>query len=84
MSRLASDGNITLSYTPNNLRPLEELYNRIRHNLNHLGMHPHHLIPRTAYMKNDIPDCRLRPPGRHHAIRQRSGHFRAGHRLQGT
>ncbi len=52
---LASDGNITLSYTPNNLRPLEELYNRIRHNLNDLGMHPHHLIPRTAYMKNDIP-----------------------------
>jgi choline dehydrogenase-like flavoprotein len=52
---LAPDGNITLSYTPNNQQPLEELYKRIRHNLNHLGLHPHHLIPRTAYMKNDIP-----------------------------
>jgi len=52
---LAPDGNITLSYTPNNLQPLDELYRRIKHNLNHMGMHPHHLIPRTAYMKNDIP-----------------------------
>jgi len=52
---LAPDGNITLSYTPNNLKPLDELYRRIKHNLNHMGMHPHHLIPRTAYMKNDIP-----------------------------
>jgi choline dehydrogenase-like flavoprotein len=23
--------------------------------LNHLGMHPHHLISRDVYMKNDIP-----------------------------
>jgi choline dehydrogenase-like flavoprotein len=23
--------------------------------LNHLGMHPHHLIPRNIYMKNEIP-----------------------------
>jgi choline dehydrogenase-like flavoprotein len=52
---LAADGNIKLSYTPSNLRPLDELYGRIKHNLNQLGMHPHHLIPRTAYMKNDIP-----------------------------
>ena len=52
---LAADGNITLTYTPNNERPLDELYHRIKHNLNNMGMHPHHLIPRTAYMKNDIP-----------------------------
>ncbi len=52
---LAADGNVKLSYIANNLRPLEELYSRIKHNLNHMGMHPHHLIPRTAYMKNDIP-----------------------------
>jgi choline dehydrogenase-like flavoprotein len=31
------------------------LYSRIKKNLDHLGFHPHHLIPRTAYMKNDIP-----------------------------
>ncbi len=52
---LAPDGNVALSYTPNNRKPLDELYSRIKRNLNHLGFHPHHLIPRTAYMKNDIP-----------------------------
>ena len=52
---LAPDGNVVLSYTPNNRTPLDELYSRIKRNLSHLGFHPHHLIPRTAYMKNDIP-----------------------------
>jgi hypothetical protein len=41
-------GNVVLSYTPNNRKPLDELYSRINRNLNHLGFHPHHLIPRTA------------------------------------
>ena len=27
----------------------------MKKHLNHLGMHPHHLIPRDVYMKNDIP-----------------------------
>jgi choline dehydrogenase-like flavoprotein len=52
---LARDGNVVLSYTPNNTEPLEQLYRRVKKNLNHLGMHPHHLIPRDVYMKNDIP-----------------------------
>jgi len=52
---LGRDGNIVLSYTENNTRPLDELYGRVKKNLNRLGMNPHHLIPRTAYMKNDIP-----------------------------
>ena len=52
---LAADGNITLSYTPNNTKPLDELYHRIKRRLSHLGLNPHHLIPRSAYMKNDIP-----------------------------
>ena len=52
---LATDGNIRLSYTPNNRRALEELYGRVKGHLSHLGMHPHHLIPRDVYMKNDIP-----------------------------
>src|SRR4029079_18898624 len=30
-------------------------YSRVKHHLGHLGMHPHHLIPRDLYMKNDIP-----------------------------
>ncbi|WP_426560670.1 GMC oxidoreductase [Angustibacter sp. McL0619] len=49
------DGNIVLSYTPNNREPLEQLYHRVKKHLSHLGMHPHHLIPRDVYMKNDIP-----------------------------
>jgi choline dehydrogenase-like flavoprotein len=52
---LDRDGNVVLSYTPNNREPLEQLYHRIKKQLSHLGMHPHHLIPRDAYMKNDIP-----------------------------
>jgi choline dehydrogenase-like flavoprotein len=52
---LAKDGNVTLSYSPNNREPLEQLYHRVKKRLSHLGMHPHHLIPRDAYMKNDIP-----------------------------
>ena len=31
------------------------MLNVVKKNLDHLGMHPHHLIPRDAYMKNDIP-----------------------------
>jgi choline dehydrogenase-like flavoprotein len=52
---LANDGNVALSYTPNNQKPMEELYNRVKKHLSHLGMHPHHLIPRDIYMKNDVP-----------------------------
>jgi choline dehydrogenase-like flavoprotein len=52
---LAPDGNVALQYTPNNREPLEQLYHRVKKHLSHLGMHPHHLIPRDAYMKNDIP-----------------------------
>ena len=52
---LAPDGNIRLSYTPNNREPLDQLYHRVKKHLSHLGMNPHHLIPRDIYMKNDIP-----------------------------
>ncbi len=52
---LAENGSIVLSYTPNNREPLEQLYHRVKRHLSHLGMHPHHLLPRDAYMKNDIP-----------------------------
>ena len=52
---LAEDGNVSLHYTPNNREPLEQLYHRVKKHLSHLGMHPHHLIPRDVYMKNDIP-----------------------------
>jgi choline dehydrogenase-like flavoprotein len=52
---LNQDGNVVLSYTPNNREPLDQLYHRVKGHLSHLGMHPHHLIPRDVYMKNDIP-----------------------------
>ena len=52
---LAADGNVVLSYTPNNTEPLEQLYHRVKANLGRLGMHPHHLMPRSVYMKSDIP-----------------------------
>ena len=52
---LDKDGNIVLRYTPNNREPLDQLYGRVKRHLSHLGMHPHHLISRDIYLKNDIP-----------------------------
>ena len=45
---LNRDGNIVLSYTPNNREPLEQLYTRVKHNLEHLGMHPTTSSPVTC------------------------------------
>ena len=52
---LDPDGNIVLSYTPNNREPANQLYKRVKHHLSHLGLHPDHLIPRDLYLKTDIP-----------------------------
>jgi choline dehydrogenase-like flavoprotein len=52
---LARDGNITLSYTFNNQESKKQLYGKLKSMLGHLGMHPDHLLPRTTYLKNDIP-----------------------------
>jgi choline dehydrogenase-like flavoprotein len=49
------DGNITLSYAPSNEVPKRKLYEKLKSLLEHLGMHPGHLLPRNAYMKTDIP-----------------------------
>ncbi|HEY6407015.1 MAG TPA: GMC family oxidoreductase, partial [Ktedonobacteraceae bacterium] len=49
------EGRVTLSYTSNNDVAKQKLYDKLKSMLNHLGMHPDHLIPRNAYMKNDIP-----------------------------
>ena len=49
------EGNIHLSYTPNNQVPKQKLYEKLKSMLNHLGMHPEHLIPHNAYLKTDIP-----------------------------
>ena len=49
------DGKLTLSYTPNNQVPAQKLYEKLKSMLNHLGMRSDQLIPRQAYLKNDIP-----------------------------
>jgi choline dehydrogenase-like flavoprotein len=51
---LEQDGSIKLSYTPNNQVPKQKLYDKLKSMLNHLGMHPNHLIQRNLYMKNEI------------------------------
>jgi choline dehydrogenase-like flavoprotein len=48
-------GNITLSYTPNNQVPTKKLYDKLKSMISNLGLHPDHLIPRNAYLKNEIP-----------------------------
>jgi choline dehydrogenase-like flavoprotein len=52
---LTRDGAIRLAYTPNNQEPKARLYHQLKSMLGHLGMHPDHLIPRTGYLKNEIP-----------------------------
>ena len=49
------EGRVTLSYRPSNEVPKERLYHQLKSMLGHLGMHEHHLIPRHAYLKNEIP-----------------------------
>jgi choline dehydrogenase-like flavoprotein len=50
-----SDGNLTLSYTPNNQVPQQKLYEKLKSMLGQLGMYQEHLIPRHIYMKTAIP-----------------------------
>jgi choline dehydrogenase-like flavoprotein len=52
---LDRDGRIRLSYTPSNEEPKERLYQRLKSMLAHAGMESEHLIPRHAYLKNEIP-----------------------------
>ena len=52
---LNSDGEITLSYTPSSGEAAKRLYHQLKSMLAHAGMEPEHLIPRHAYLKNEIP-----------------------------
>jgi choline dehydrogenase-like flavoprotein len=52
---LRDDGNIALAYTPTNDVPKKRLLHELKSLLGHIGMHDEHLLPRHAYLKNDIP-----------------------------
>jgi len=49
------EGGVTLSYTPNNQVPAQKLYEKLKGMLEAIGMHQHHLVPRHAYLKSEIP-----------------------------
>ena len=52
---LRADGSLGLSYTPSNDVPAKRLLHELKSLLGRLGMHHDHLIPRHAYLKNEIP-----------------------------
>ncbi len=48
-------GNLTLAYKSSNDHARDRLFEQLRSLLGHLDMHEHHLIPRWAYLENQIP-----------------------------
>ena len=52
---LRRDGRIAIAYEPSNELPKKELLHQLKGMLGALGMHHGHLVPRHAYLKNDIP-----------------------------
>jgi choline dehydrogenase-like flavoprotein len=48
-------GTITIAYTATNDEPKERLFEQLKSMVGDLGMHHHHLLPHTAYLKNEIP-----------------------------
>ncbi len=49
------EGKLTLSYTPSNEVPKQQLYEKLRSILGKLDLNEGHLLKRFAYMKNEIP-----------------------------
>jgi choline dehydrogenase-like flavoprotein len=52
---LTDDGSVQLTYTPSNDEPKRRLLAKLESMLGKLDMGHHHLLPRHAYMKNEIP-----------------------------
>ncbi|HEY6762494.1 MAG TPA: GMC family oxidoreductase [Baekduia sp.] len=52
---LRDDGSVRLAYTPSNEVPKQRLLHELKSMLKHLGMRHDHLVPRHAYLKNEIP-----------------------------
>ncbi len=49
------EGRVSLVYTPTNDEPKQRLFHQLKSMLAHMGMHQDHLLPRHAYLKNEIP-----------------------------
>jgi choline dehydrogenase-like flavoprotein len=52
---LRRDGSVALAYLPTNEVPKQRLLHELKSLLGKTGMHHEHLLPRHAYLKNDIP-----------------------------
>jgi choline dehydrogenase-like flavoprotein len=52
---LRGDGRVSLAYEPTNELPKKQLFAELKKLLGSLGMHHGHLVPRHAYLKNEIP-----------------------------
>jgi choline dehydrogenase-like flavoprotein len=52
---LRRDGSIALAYLPTNEAPKQRLLHELKSLLGKVGMHHDHLLPRHAYLKNEIP-----------------------------
>jgi choline dehydrogenase-like flavoprotein len=50
-----AEGRLTLSYKATNDEPKKRLYQQLKSILKQTGMHEHSLVPRHAYLKNEIP-----------------------------
>lgn len=52
---LRKDGSIALHYEMSNQLPAQRLLHALKGLLGKVGMHEHHLLPRHAYLRNEIP-----------------------------
>jgi choline dehydrogenase-like flavoprotein len=52
---LSDDGRVKIAYSYSNDGPKNELYEKLKSMLGEIGMHPDHLLPHHAYLKNEIP-----------------------------
>jgi choline dehydrogenase-like flavoprotein len=52
---LAGDGSLRLSYTSDSKVASDRLYEQLKSMLSSLDLHPHHLLPRHAYLRTEIP-----------------------------
>ncbi len=52
---LSDDGRVKIAYSYSNEGPKKELYEKLKSMLGEIGMHPDHLLPHHAYLKNEIP-----------------------------